>query len=156
MAQGGVLGNGTLIAVSAGGSPTTWTVIPQLLEVSFPQDTADRVEITTHSRINKRKRYMTGLTETSDPSFLVLDDSDETTGTVQETLRQIAAAGTSVWWRIEKPTNRARTKFRGIEFQASIKDFNSETPIGDAQKIRVTLTFDGEDIGFTPAGASAF
>lgn len=156
MAQGGVLGNGTLIAVSVTGSPVSWQVIPQLREVAFPQDTSDRVEITTHSRTNKRKRYMTGLTETSDPSFLILDDSDEATGTVQESLRSIAALGTSVWWRIEKPTNRARTRFRGIEFQASIKDFQQDTPIEGAQTTRVTLTFDGEDIGYTPAGASAF
>lgn len=154
MAQGGILGNGTKVAFSAA-SPITWVNCRQLREVSFPTFEADKVEITTHSVTNKLKRYMAGLIEVGDPSFVVLSDPDPATGAEQKTLREANANGTSLWWRIEVPVNRARTSFFGIEFQASVKNFSPDTPIDGAQTTRYTLSFDGEEIGYdASAGAS--
>lgn len=154
MAQGGILGNGCKVAYSAA-SPITWIPVNQLREVAFPTYEADKVEITTHSVVNKLKRYMAGLIEVGDPSFVVLTDLNPSTSPDQAALIAANKAGTSYWWRIEVPTNRARTQFYGIEFQASVKNFAPDTPIDGAQTTRYTLTFDGEDIGFDlAAGAS--
>src|SRR4051812_36620960 len=147
MAKGGVLGNGTKVAYSVA-SPVTWVGVAQLREVAFPTYEADKVEITTHSVVNKLKRYMAGLIEVGDPSFVVLTDLDPATSTDQAALIAANKAGTSLWWRIEVPVNRARTSFFGIEFQASVKNFSPDTPIDGVQTTRFTLTFDGEDIGF--------
>lgn len=154
MAKGGILGNGCKVAFSAN-SPISWTEVEEMREVTFPTWEADKVEITTHSVVNKLKRYMAGLIEVGDPSFVVLQDLNPSTSPEQATLIAANKNGTSMWWRIEVPTNRARTQFFGIEFQASVKNFAPDVPIDGAQTTRYTLTFDGEDIGFDlAAGAS--
>lgn len=154
MAQGGLLGNGCKVAYSVA-SPITWVGIGQLRGVTAPTFEADKVEITTHSLINKLRRYMAGLIEVGDPEFMVLSDLDPATDAAQAALRNYNKVGTSLWWRFEFPTNRERTSFWGMEFRASVKSFNLEAPIDGAQETTFALTFDGDDLGFdASAGAS--
>jgi Lambda phage tail tube protein, TTP len=145
MAQGGILGNGTIVAYSQL-SPISWVEIEQRREVVFPTEESDKVEITTHSVTNKRKRYMAGLIEVGDPSVLVLTDMNPVTSPDQAALRAANKTGESLMFRIEVPTNRQRTEFLGVEFQASVKNFSPDTPIDGAQTTRFTFTFDGESI----------
>lgn len=154
MAQGGVLGNGCKVAYSTS-SPITWIGIGQLRDITFPTFQADKVEITTHSVINKLKRYMAGLIEVGDPAFTVLSDFDPATDTAQAALRGYNKTGVSIWWRFEVPVNRARTSFWGVEFQASVKNFSPETPIDGAQVTKFELSFDGDDLGFDTAAAAS-
>lgn len=154
MAQGGVLGNGCKVAYSVS-SPISWQGMTQLKDITFPTFEADKVDITTHSVINKLKRYMAGLIEVGDPGFTVLSDLDPATDANQAALREYNKTGVSLWWRFEVPTNRERTLFVGVEFQASVKNFSPETPIDDVQSTRYELSFDGEDLGWDlAAGAS--
>ena len=154
MAQGGVPGKGVRVAYSAS-SPITWTRVRQVLDVSVPRDVSERWDITTHDTASRRKTYMPGNIETEDPVITTLSDWDPSTGTEQEAMRRAQKDGTVWWWRFELPTNRERTLFRGLEFQASIKDFAPAAPIGGAQTTAWTLIFEGDDIGVDlAAGAS--
>lgn len=154
MATGGVLGNGCKVGYSTS-SPVSWTGVGQLADITFPTWEADKVEITTHSMINKLKRYMAGLIEVGDPGFVVLSDFDPATSPGQAALRGYNKTGVSLWWRFEVPVNRERTLFWGIEFQASVKNYSPEFPIDDKQTTRFELSFDGTDIAEdSAAGAS--
>lgn len=153
MAQGGVLGNGCKVAYSAA-SPISWTSVGQLRDITFPTWEADKVEMTTHSVTNKFKRYMAGLIEIGDPAFTALSDLDPSTDAAQAALRAYNKAGTSLWWRFEVPTNRERTLFMGVEFQASIKNFSPATPIDDVQTTEYQLSYDGTDVAWDLAAGS--
>jgi hypothetical protein len=154
MAQGGLLGNGCKVAYATG-SPQTWVRVLQVTDVVFPQFVADRVNIDTHSTTNKLHRNMGGMIDVTDPSFEVLSDLDPATGVGTETLLQANKLGTSLWFRMEAPVNRAKTSFRGVEFSATVSSFEPGTPIADKQTTRYNLAFDGDDVGWdTAAGAS--
>jgi len=143
--QGGILGNGTIVAYSEL-SPISWVEIEQRREVVFPTEEADKVEITTHSLTNKRKRYMPGLVDVGDPSVLVLTDMNPATSPDQAFLRAAQKSGESILLRIEVPVDRERTSFLGTELQVGVKNFSPDTPIDGVQTTRFTFTFDGEDI----------
>jgi hypothetical protein len=145
MAQGGILGNGCKVAYSAA-SPITWIEVDQVVDITFPTYVADDVNIDTHSTTNKFHRKMAGMITVGDPSFTVLSDMDPSTSVDQAQLRAWNRAGTSVWFRIEVPVNRAKTSFFGIEFQASVKSVEPATPIADKQTTKYNLAFDGVDI----------
>jgi hypothetical protein len=147
MAQGGVLGNGTLIGFSATNtSPITWTLVGQLMNVPVPTLVGERLDITTHSRTSNRRKYMPGLSDTGDVTLTVLSDFDPDTGPEFETLRLAQASGTELYWRVEIPVNRAKTRFRGVEFTAGVKDFAPGTPIDGAQTTDFVLTLGTDEI----------
>lgn len=142
MATGGVLGNGIKVAYSAT-SPVSWTRINQVTDVTFPTYQRDMIEITTHDPTNSFKRFMPGLTAIGDPTVTVLSDFDPSTSADQDALRAANLTGSSMWFRIEVPTDRARTKFRGVTFSAAVRNFEPATPINDKQTTKFTLVFDG-------------
>ena len=79
---------------------------------------------------------------------------DPATSADQAQLRTWNRDGTSVWWRIEVPVNRAKSSFFGVEFEASVKSIEPATPIADKQTTRFNLSFDGDDI-YDDAAAGA-
>jgi hypothetical protein len=154
MAKGGVLGNGFKVAYSLT-SPVSWVEMDDVLDMTFPTWQAAKVEITTSSVTNKLRRYMAGLIEVGDPGFTVLADFNPVTSPNQSALRAANKTGASLWWRFEVPTNRERTEFWGITFQAGVLNYNPDTPIDGRQTVHFDLSFDGEDIIEDPtAGAS--
>ena len=153
MATGGILGNGSKVAYSAT-SPVTWIPVTQVLDITFPTYVADDVNIDTHSVTNNLHKVMSGMISVGAPGFTVLSDMDPITSPTQAQLRTWNRAGTSVWFRIEVPVNRAKTSFFGIEFQASVKSVEPATPIADKQTTRYNLLFDGADI-YDDAAAGA-
>jgi hypothetical protein len=154
MAQGGILGNGCKAAYSLA-SPITWVQIDQLVDLVFPTWVGDDVNIDTHLTTNKLHRNMPGMIAVGNPSVTVLTDLDPATSPDQDALRQYNASGENLWFRFEVPVNRAKTSFRGIEFQAGVKSFSPATPIADKQTTVFELNFSGDDIGWDiAAGAS--
>lgn len=145
MALGGVLGNGCKVAYSAT-SPITWVNVPSLVDMAIPTMVADRVDNTVHSTTSNLKRSMAGLQSVGDPSFTVVQDLDPSTSPAQAALRVFQASGSTVWFRMEVPVNRAKTLFMGYEYQASVANYEPSTPIGDRQTTKFTLMFDGEEI----------
>lgn len=145
MATGGVLGNGTKIAYSAA-SPQVWTKVGQLREVTFPTFVADEVNIDTHSATNKLHRTMPGMIVVGAVQLVVLSDLNPSTSADQKALRDYNKDGTSLWWRIEAPVVREKNSWFGLEFKASVKSYQPQTPIADVQTTTMELLFDGDDI----------
>lgn len=154
MATGGVLGNGCKAAYSLN-SPLSWTAVTQLIDLSFPSWVADRVNKDTHSTTNKLHRNMPGMITVGDPGFTTLGDMDPATSPDWDQIRQWNIDGTKVWWRFEVPTNRAKTLFRGLEFEASVAEIVPAVPIADKQTSATKLMFEGDDVYWdAAAGAS--
>lgn len=150
---GGVPGNGCKAAYSQN-SPLTWTRVGEIVDLTFPVIAADDINIDVHSTTSKFHKVMPGLASVGSPGFTVLGDMDPATSAAQAQLRAWSKDGTSVWWRFEVPTNRARTTFFGVEFKAAVKSDEPATPINDKQTRRFNLSFDGDDI-YDDAAAGA-
>jgi hypothetical protein len=117
MAADGMIGNGTKFAYSSS-SPVSWTNIGQLLDINGLELVRDKIDRTVHTT-NIQKRSLPGMAEVTDFECTVLSDPDESTtqGAIQKALRDLVAAGTTVWWRLEIPVDRAQTAYKAFEFQ---------------------------------------
>lgn len=153
MATGGVDGNGVKVAYSLT-SPISWVTVPQLLDESIPTFSSDEIDTTVHST-SKYKRSIPGMITVGDFTFKVLADLDEVTTPSHNALAQLNVDGTTVWWRVEIPTNREKTRFKAWEFQGYIKEFKPSAAIGAREEIDVTVKFDGTSFTRYAAGASA-
>ena len=150
MALQGVIGNDTRVGFSAA-SPTTYTRIPQVLDVKFPGLTPDKLDRTVMSSGNFYQNFQ-GLNQVSDAEVLILDDPDEVTSPILETLRTLHEAGTTVYFAFERPTNRAKTRFRKTEYQGYISDFVPATPLKDKQTLMIKIVFSDTAFSVYPAG----
>lgn len=153
MAQGGMIGNGVKIAYSAS-SPVSWTSIGQVLNVEVPQLVRDKIDRTVHSA-SGYKRSLPGMIDVSDMTLEILSDLNQTTGAAIRQLLTYLKAGTTIYWRIEIPTNRAKTEYAALEFQGYVLSWQAAAPIDDKQTIATTIAFDDTEVGLYAAGASA-
>lgn len=153
MAQGGVLGNGSKVAFSAS-SPVSWTRVGQLLNFEPPTLEVDEEETTVSSTTSNYKRFMPGMIDVTPMSFTVLQDLDEVTAADQAALAGYARDLTTIWWRIEIPTNRAKTRFKAMEFQGWIKKRAPSADVPSRQETMFEIRFDGDGIAEYNAGSS--
>ena len=152
MATGGMIGDGVKVAYSIG-SPMAWTEVIQLADIDFPGMVADDVGNDVHGSAGFH-RSMPGLFAVEDFTFTVTSDFDEVTNVVQNALWGLRAQKTTIWWLIELPTNRAKTKFVGFEFQGYVAGIVPNAPIDERQDTVYTVRFDGVNFGRVVAGSS--
>lgn len=154
MASEGMIGNGTKVAY-APSSPTTWNEIGQLLNVDGIEEARAKVDRTIHS-LGKYKRSLPGLIEVTDLTLDILSDPDEdgTHGAVQSALRGLLHDGTTVYWRVEIPADRAQSEFKPYEFQGYVQRWKLGTTIEDKQVFNVTVAFDDSSFQELYTGAS--
>lgn len=153
MALGGVLGNGMKVGYSLA-SPMSWVRIGQLMDIpDFPQLISDEVDTMVHGT-SRIKTTMPGMIEPPEVSLDMLADFDPATMPSQEVLRTLQRDGTTVYWRIEAPVNRAQTSFRSWEFSAWVKEWSPSVPIEDKQTLHCVLKFDGPSVTVNNVGAS--
>lgn len=157
MADGGNIGNGSKIGYRVVDSPLgVFTEIGQILNFSGFEFMRDKVDTTIHSS-NVFKRSMPGMCEVGDLEVELLANRNELVGEgiVQQALVDLWSNGTTVNWRVEIPTNRAKTTFKGYEFDGYIIGITPfDAPIDDRQTLKVTIAFDDQSITFDAAGAS--
>lgn len=152
MATDGVLGNGVKWGYSFA-SPMAWNTIPQILDIDIPGLVADEVETSVHGSIYKRK--MRGMLDVTAMKVMLLADLDPSTTPTHTALQSIQAAGTTVWHRVEVPSNRAKTAYAAFEFQGYIHTWLPKPPIDGRQEIEVEVHFDGTSFSRYAPGASA-
>lgn len=152
MAVDGVMGNGVKVGYAAT-SPTTWIGVSQVLDVEIPGLVADKIPTTVHGGVYKRS--MRGLLDVSPAKIMLLADLDPATTASHTALQTLQAAGTTVWWRIEVPSNRARTAYAAFEFQGYVETWTPKAPIEGRQEIEVTVSFDGTSFTRYNPAASA-
>lgn len=158
MALGGVLGNGMKIGYATS-SPITWTGLGQVVNVEIPMLEDDIVDSTVHGT-SKFKTHFGGLSEVSEATVTLLADLDEVTSPGQHAMFGFNANGTQLYWRVEIPVDRARTRFTAFEFPATVRSYKPAAPIEDRQTLEVGLLFDSAPVtgarffNKLPAGAS--
>lgn len=154
MATGGNIGNGTKVAYSSS-SPVSWIAVAQLLDIpQFLTLVSNDVDTTVHST-SRLMTSMPGMIPVPEVQLELLADLDQSTTASHETLRTLQSAGTTIWWRVEIPTNRTQTTFRAFEFQAYVKEWTPDaTKIAEAQKLKVVLRYAG-NLAVYNAAASA-
>ncbi len=137
----GVLGNGLKVAYSAA-SPLTWVQVPDILMIDkFFGLVNPKIDISVSGDLIKRT--MPGVPDAPELGFTKLADPDPSTGIAEEAIRAFQLAGTTIYWRFERPTNRARTSFRGEVFQAYVLSVEPAAPIQDKQTVKITLSYGG-------------
>lgn len=150
---GGILGNGVKVAYSLA-SPISWVAIGQILDHELPGLTPDKVETTVHG-LSNFKRKIRGLIDVAPLKLKLLQDLDPATSPDQKEMYDLQSAGTTIWWRIEIPTERDKSEYMGLEFQGWVDEFLPHAPIADKQVLDVGVQFDGEDLYWdAAAGAS--
>jgi hypothetical protein len=152
MAEDGLIGSGVKVAYSAS-SPITWIPVGQLLDPVVPGLDPAEVETTVHGTSNFR-RHIRGLIDVSEMTLKLLADLDETTNAAQHAMYGFQASGATIYWRVEIPTTRDRTKYTAFEFRGWVKKWVPTAPIDNRQELDCSVRFD--DVTFTkfPAGAS--
>lgn len=144
MATGGLLGNGVRVGFSST-SPVSFTSLPNVLDVKFPTETADKIDKTVHGS-SKYKKNFPGMVEVGDMEVVLLGDLDQATSAELETVFAAAQAQTELWWRVEVPTNRAKTRFRPFEFYGYPSNPSPDTPVQDKQTFKFSVVHSGEGI----------
>jgi hypothetical protein len=152
MANGGVMGNGVEIAFSAA-SPVSWTGIGQLADSDVPGLMRDKLASSTHG--SPFKRAMPGMKEVPDLNLLVIADLNPATMASHDALRTHLEAGTTLWWRIEVPEDRALGSCVAFELQGWVQKWQPKAPLESRQEIEVTIVFDGTTLTKYADGASA-
>lgn len=153
MATGGVLGNGVKVGFSAA-SPVSWTAVGQVMNVDMPTLEADDVDTTVHST-SRFKRSMAGMIEVSELTLELLADTNPSTSSAQDLLWNYNQSGTTLYWRVEVPTDRNLSQYTPFEFQGVVKSWKLDAPIDDKQTLTVVVKFDGTTYGKLAPGASA-
>jgi hypothetical protein len=117
---GGVLANGTKVAYSLT-SPVSWVKITQLLTANLDYDAAE-VDVTTHG--DSRRKSIPGLPSAPRLTIRALADLDPTSTPWVDDLFDLEESKADAWWRVEYPTKRDGTQFRGREFQGRVLKCN--------------------------------
>ena len=139
MPAGGILGDGVKLAYSAA-SPQSWIELTQLLDLPKPPSpTPDRLENTTHGTSGFHT-FGLGLKEVPDVEAVLLFDPD-----VAAHMAMILARDnkTEYWFRVEVPTNAAKTLFIAWEFQGKVMTADITTPIPDWQNLNLAIIYTG-------------
>jgi hypothetical protein len=150
---GGILGNGTKVAYSLA-SPISWVAVGQILDQEIPKLQPDKVETTVQST-SALRRHIRGLITVTPLALKLLQDLDPATSADQTALRDLQSAGTTIWWRVEVPTQRDQSEYMGVEFEGWVENFGPSAPIDDKQVLDLSVQFDGDDLYWdTEVGAS--
>ena len=145
--------DGVLSSVKVGFSeagPPTWTKVPQLTNLGFPEFSPDEVDTTVYG--SRYKRYIRGLIDVGEMTLECIADLGNTS--VHRTLRQKQLDGTTLNWRVEIAEDRAWSSWAGWEFRGWVKSWNLSTDQGDVVKLTITVRFDDTTITESAPGPS--
>lgn len=153
MALGGILGVHTRVAYSAALSPLTYVKLVQLRNVVIPHLETDKVDVSLHGSIWKRK--MPGMTDVTEMTVTLLQDLDAATSADQAAIIALAAAGTTVAWRVELPNQRGTpTTWTPVTFNGWVSSLQPGSAQAEAQELVITVTFDGTSFTWGSAATS--
>ncbi len=153
MAQGGLIGLGVKVAFATG-SPHSWNKLEQVLDITPPQLTSAKVDVTVHGT-SRMMRNIPGLQSVSDTVVKLLRDADPVTSPNQNQLFGYLASQVSLWWRVEIPSKSDITLFEAYEFQGRVADFVPMAPIGGRQEVDLKVMFnDASLVQYAPAASA--
>lgn len=141
MATGGQIGSGVKAAFATS-TPHTWVEITQLLNVTIPNVTRDRVETTIHG-VTSLRTYIPGLGDVSDFELDLLADLD--VDSVHMQLKSYEQAQTTLWFRFEVPNEAtlSTANYYAVQIQGRVASWELDTTIDGAKTLKVTGQFEG-------------
>ncbi len=137
------LGYGTLLKMSDGGSPDTFSTIAEVKDLN-DSDESEQVEVTNHSSPNSRREYIGGLIDGGEITFTCNYIPTNATQSLAAGLRSLI--GSSRTFRLEEPGNTL-----GMEFNAVIVSCGRSYPVDNVMEMNVTLKKSGAVIEYTVA-----
>jgi hypothetical protein len=143
MAQGGYIGNGIRVAYSVS-SPLSYQKLEQVIDATPPKLKADVIDTTRHSA-NRYKSNIPGMYDVSPVTIKMLRDADPATSPKQNALQALQNASTTLYLRIEVPTNAQQTLFEAWEISGRFSDWGVTPPIMGRVELDVSFLFDGVD-----------
>jgi hypothetical protein len=143
MALGGLIGNGVKVGFSVS-SPLSLTNVGVLVDFTFPPLARAKVDKSAHNSI--WEKFMPGMINIGDMKLMLLQDLDAATSAAQSQLKTHWLAGTTIYWRVEVPVNRARTLCVPFEFQGFVLNWAPTTPLKEKQVLSVDVAFDDDSL----------
>ncbi|UUP19506.1 phage tail tube protein [Nitratireductor thuwali] len=129
------IGYGSVFEFADIATPTDFTYIAEVFNLTPPSDTTDDIDATHMQSPNKTREFIDGLTDPGEASF----EMNYVPGSASD-LAMIAAKGKRKWNRITFP-NGVQVLFRGTR-----KGYEKTTPTDDKQTATVTIKVSGEPI----------
>ncbi len=152
MAQGGYIGNGIRVAYSLS-SPLSYQKLEQVIDATPPKLAADKIDTSRHSA-NRFKSNIPGMFDVTPVAIKMLRDADSSTSPKQNALRGLQDAQTTVYLRVEVPSNPAQTLFEAWEISGRFSDWGVDAPLMGRVELNVQFLFDGVDYTYFAPAAS--
>lgn len=126
-----ILAQGTLVAYENPSS--TWNTIPDVGDFELPSESAEDIDVTSHSSAGARKEYIAGLIDSDEMTLPVKYDPDEAH---HNYFRD--NIGAQVNLRVTWKNNDTTT------FAALIKGFTRSAPVNGAYMANITFRKTGQ------------
>lgn len=152
MAQGGYIGNGIRVGYSLS-SPLSYNKLEQVIDATPPKLKADVIDTSRHSS-NRYKSNIPGMYDVSPVTIKMLRDADSSTSPKQNALRQLQDSSTTVYLRVEVPTNAQQTTFEAWEISGRFSDWGVSAPLMGRVELDVSFLFDGVNYIYFAQSAS--
>ncbi|MBB4185825.1 hypothetical protein GGE07_002475 [Sinorhizobium terangae] len=134
------IGYGITFEMADAATPTVFTYIAEIYDVTPPSDETDQVDATHMQSPGRNREFIEGLTDPGEASF----EMNYVPGSASDKAL-IAAKGKRKWCRVTFP-NGAQTLFYGIR-----QTYEKSAPTDDKMTATVTFKVSGEPIHTDPA-----
>ena len=152
MAQGGLIGNGVKVGYSLS-SPLSYLKLEQVLDATPPKLTPDKIDTSRHGT-SRFKSNIPGMLDVAAIAIKCLRDADPVTSPNVNSVQNLVRASTTVYLRIEVPSNTGQTLFEAWELSGRFGNFTTTAPQMGRQEVDIEFMFDGIDyIYFAPASS---
>ena len=129
------LGYGSLLKMSDGASPDTFSTIAEVKDINDSDD-SEQVEVTNHSSPSSRREYIGGLIDGGEVTFTCNYIPTNATHSLAAGLRSLV--GQSRTFRLEEAGATS-----GEEFNAVIVSVSRALPVDNVMEMQVTLKKSG-------------
>lgn len=128
---------GTLLKRGDGGSPETFTTVPEVRSISGPSTETDEAEVTTHSSA-AAGAYREFILTLIDAGSIEFDINYVPTDVVQQGVRSDFTNRTKRNWQLVLPGS-----VQTISFTGYVKTFSLDFPVDDAVTAKVSIRLTG-------------
>lgn len=138
------LGKGTILQVGDASSPTNFSSIPEVVEISgTPGGTPDEVSVFNHDSPTMWDETLTAIIRAKTITVRAnWQKAGASANSVVLGLQTIMEAGTSKYFRITLPTTAAET----VTFQALVTEWQVTTPVAGAMEVQFSLKNTGSPV----------
>jgi predicted secreted protein len=127
-----MIGMGSTFEMADPATPTVWTLISEVFDMSIPSSNPDQIDVTNFQSANRRREYIAGLVDSGEISF----EMNYVPGSASD-LALLAALGTTKNCRLTFP-NGVRISFAG-----NVQTYEPKAPTDDRMTASVSFKVSG-------------